>query len=141
MRKFFIKSFLFCCYFYCNISSKLIISTKKHYTCHINVGGFYNRTKKFNYYPHQLIHPSNLVIFFHIFLPAFSMLADYTSVSKIFSYYGHCDVQTESVQGPNHLKYITRWEGRDGDTITILFQHARDGHETTYLQEDTHIKI
>ena len=33
----------------------------------------------------------------------------------------------------NHLKCITRWEGRDGVTITIFFQHTRDGHETGYL--------
>ena len=26
------------------------------------------------------------------------------------------------------LKCITRWEGRDGVTITIFFQHTRDGH-------------
>ena len=33
----------------------------------------------------------------------------------------------------NHLKCITRWEGRDGVTITIFFQHTRDGHKTSYL--------
>ena len=33
----------------------------------------------------------------------------------------------------NHLKCITRWKGRDGVTITIFFQHTRDGHETGYL--------
>ena len=33
----------------------------------------------------------------------------------------------------NHLKCITRWEGRYGVTITIFFQHTRDGHETSYL--------
>ena len=38
---------------------------------------------------------------------------------------GHCS--------ENHLKYITRWKGRDGVTITIFFQHTRDGHETGYL--------
>ena len=62
---------------------------------------------------------------------------------KVFfsPYYGHCNLQTEYAQGPNHLKCITRWEGRDGVTISIFFQHQRDGHKTTYLQEDTHIKI
>ena len=57
------------------------------------------------------------------------------------SYYRHCNLQTESAQGPIHLKCITRWESIDGVTITIFFQHTRDGHETTYLQEDTNIKI
>ena len=33
----------------------------------------------------------------------------------------------------NHVKCITRWKGRDGVTITIFFQHTRDGHETGYL--------
>ena len=33
----------------------------------------------------------------------------------------------------NHQKCIARWEGRDGVTITIFFQHTRDGHETSYL--------
>ena len=33
----------------------------------------------------------------------------------------------------NHLKCITRWEGRDWVTITIFFQHTRDGNETSYL--------
>ena len=33
----------------------------------------------------------------------------------------------------NHVKCITRWEGRDGVTITIFFQHTRDGHEISYI--------
>ena len=33
----------------------------------------------------------------------------------------------------NHPKYIRRWESRDGVTITIFFQHTRDGHKTSYL--------
>ena len=33
----------------------------------------------------------------------------------------------------NHLKCITRWEGRDGVTVTIFFHHTRDGHKTSYL--------
>ena len=33
----------------------------------------------------------------------------------------------------NHLKCITRWEGRDGVPITIFFQHTRDGHKISNL--------
>ena len=33
----------------------------------------------------------------------------------------------------NHLKYITRWVGRDGVTITIFSQNTRDGQKTSYL--------
>ena len=33
----------------------------------------------------------------------------------------------------NHLKCIIRWEGRDGVTITIFFQHTMVGHKTSYL--------
>ena len=81
--------------------------------------------------------------FVHYTKLKYTMMLYSTQLFQSFfsSYYGHCNLQTESAQGPIHLKCISRWEGRDGVTITIFFQHTRDGHETTYLQEDTHIKI
>ena len=33
----------------------------------------------------------------------------------------------------NHLKCITKWEGRDGVTITIFFQRTWVGHKTSYV--------
>ena len=59
----------------------------------------------------------------------------FSNFSKIiFSYGVDCNLQTDSSQGPIHLKCITRWEDKDGVTITIFFQQTRDGHKTTYLQ-------
>ena len=33
----------------------------------------------------------------------------------------------------NDLKCITRWEGSDGATNTIFFQHTRVEHKTSYV--------
>ena len=69
-------------------------------------------------------HGTHLAPIHHNRFKAFFLLRTLRLIDWI-SLYGQCS--------ENHLKCITRWKGRDGVTITIFFQHTRDGHETGYL--------